>query len=141
MERIRKALVFTFDPVMYTNQSAEYRLNYSKKIIYYVLEVVGANQNITVNQTVGLLRNTIQIPEELTRSTIGSILTHMPPEDRILSVYESSKGVKHLKLTSKSFGMQKLISEQYPELLEYASPIYNNVKKKRDVNTGDGATP
>jgi hypothetical protein len=134
LEEFTKLMAFKFDAVMYSSQSAEYRLDYTNKIIYYVIEVVEANQNITVNQVCSLLRNTIQIPEELTRSTINSILTGMPPESRIFKVYESAKDIKHLKLAKNCFGIQKRIVEKFPELVDYTAPVY--IKKKREEIIG-----
>ena len=137
VDGIEKLILFKFDPVMYASQSAEYRTDYSKKIIYYVMEVVSANPNITINQACSLLRNTLQIPEELTRSTVCSILGS--EYCKIFSVYESAKDIKHLKLAKGYLTVQKQISEQYPELLQYEAPLYN--KKKREENNGAVATP
>jgi SUMO ligase MMS21 Smc5/6 complex component len=133
LEVVNRLMAFKFDPVMYSVQSAEYRLDYTNKIIYYVIEVVSANSNITINQVCSLLRNTIQIPEELTRSTIVSILK-ASSECKIFKAYESAKDIKHLQLAPGYFSIQKQIAEKFPELLEYLAPVYKK-KKREDISS------
>lgn len=129
---ILKVVAFKFDPVLYVEQEG-YVTRYTNKMIYYIIEVVNANPNITINQVCGLLRNTLQIPEDLTRSTITALIFYRG-EDKIFKVYESAKDIKHLTLAPGYFAVQKQISESCSELLGYEAPIYT--RKKREDNSG-----
>jgi hypothetical protein len=127
LEEVAKIMSFGFDSILYTD-SDDYRIHYTNKIIYYVLEVVSENSNITINQVCSLLRRTLKIPEDLTRSIVCSLLQS---EIRVLKTYESAKDIKHLTLiVSASVALQEQLTEKYPILLDYTAPIYHAPKEK-----------
>lgn len=126
-DTLDRLVALKFDPVMYKDCSA-YRLEFGNKIIYYITQIIKANSNITINQVCGLLRTTLQVPEELTRTTI-TCLVNAESGSRIIKSYESSRGVHNLNLISGYEQTLGVLEQKYPPLLEYEAPIYRRKKK------------
>jgi hypothetical protein len=118
-------MIFKFDPILYV-EHPEYPQHFSNKIIYVIIEVVSANPNITINQVCSLLRNTLQIPEELTRTIINTLLNKT---EKVFKAYEDQNEATHLTLLNQLPSIQVHLAEQYPELVQYAAPTYNRGKK------------
>lgn len=119
---MRRPNSFSFNPILSVEQS-DYIRSFSNKIIYYIIEIVQVNPGITVNQVCSLLRNTLRIPEELSRNTLGIICGS---EFGLFKTYMSERCIKHLFPQNNNDAEEVKIKLRgtYPELMRYFAPKY-----------------
>ena len=131
--KVSSTIQFNYDPILYTT-NIQYAGDFKKKIVYFLIQIVQKNPNITVNQTCSLLRNTLQIPDALTRSCLD-ILTNC----LAIKTFKETDAIVHLICNDTSICRELILL--YPELIEYQAPIYNkgnlkggSVARQMEVN-------
>jgi len=132
LSAIDKTLCFQFDPILYTDKPG-YARDYRKHIIYYILCVVEKNHNITINQICGLLRNTLQIPEDITRGVIDVLFG--ATDQKVLKKYRGAKSITtvHLRLSAGAKDLKAQLLAAYPDLDGYEAPKYESNKSRNSV--------
>jgi hypothetical protein len=119
-------LSLIFDVNAYA-KSRKYQLKYIPLMFFVIIKVVEENPSITVNQTASLLRNTLEVPDELTKK----IIVLIPKSDVVIAqylrIYATAKGARHLNVVADAETKQQwydTMIKQYPELATYAAPEY-----------------
>jgi len=120
LEDLSILLEFKYDPILYPQQ-AEYRKVYNNYLAYFILKVVEANLNITLNKLGSLLRSTLQIPEDLSRTTACVL---WGSETKMLKSYSPQPGITHIALSEDYKLYVAKLEIQHPELLRYLAPKY-----------------
>lgn len=114
----------------------EYAHSFNKKLAYLIIKVVVANSSLTINQVCGLLRKTLAVPEDLTRSVVQLLLAGSSTVAMLRS-FPTTRGAIHLNVTGNSEELASMLLElevEYPELTKYSAPLYRKgpVFKKGD---------
>jgi hypothetical protein len=139
MQALDTLLSLTYDPVAAKSNNDYMRL-YNKKLVYIVISIIEKNKSITVNQVCGLLRNTLQVPDVLTKNLIQAMLsgnTSVHNLNKIFRAFPTARGAVHLNLigdTPLLDGWKSALEEEIPELSEYIAPAYQKgpIFKKGD---------
>jgi hypothetical protein len=103
---------------------------YNKKLVYIILQIVEANTSITSNQVCGLLRNTLQVPEAMTKEVIKLMIagsSSVANMHKLLKAFPTSRGAVHLNVFASGQELKSIldaIAQEYPELLHYTAPEY-----------------
>jgi hypothetical protein len=111
-------------------ESTEYRLQYNTKLIFMILKVIERNRSITINQVCGLLRNTLQVPDSMTRTLITAMISGIDSIQnlsKILRAFPTKRGAVHLNIVGDIAMLGDWMDEllaQYPELKNYQAPVY-----------------
>ena len=121
-------LQFKFDSVLYT-EKPEYAQDYRKQIIYYILKVIDKNYNITINQLCSIIRNTLQVPEDMIRTSLNLLLANT--ESKVIKEFKQN-GITHLSLNHGAVNICEELLEAYPFLERYVAPKY---ERKKSVNS------
>lgn len=127
------SLTFKYDPILYTS-NAQYVKDFNNKTIYFILKIVQRNPNITTNQVCSLLRNTLHIPEDITRGCLTVLIN-----TSVLKAFKETNSIVHLRCNNDRLCSE--IINIYPELDMYSAPVYKrgnskggNVARQVEVN-------
>ena len=139
MQGLDTLLSLVYDPVAARN-NAEYSKTYNKKMVYIIISIIEKNKSITVNQVCGLLRNTLQIPDAITKTLINAMLagnTSVSNLNRIFRAFPTSRGAVHLNLLGDKTVLEQwkqMLESEFPELSSYTAPVYQKgpIFKKGD---------
>ena len=128
-QNLETLLLLTFDENA-NRESKDYFLTYNKKLIFIILKIVEQNKSITINQVCGLLRNTLQVPDNMTRTMVQAMLSGIDSIqnlNKVVRAFPTKRGAVHLNLVGDLIQLESWTSpllEEFPELISYSAPTY-----------------
>jgi hypothetical protein len=128
LENLNSVIAFKFDSVLYVQQEQYYK-DYNKKLLYFILDIVETNTNITVNQVCSLLRNTLNVPEDITRGTLNVLITH--PDCNLLKQYKQNDVIHLVSVKEESKKIKLELTELFSDLVQYKAPVYSKKAKSQ----------
>jgi hypothetical protein len=121
---ISRLFELNFDPILYKDNQ-EYQSSYREKACYYCLSAIGLNKGITINQLSSLLRNVLNVPLELTQSTVV-LLENADLITRYKYKKDTDTTIVHLSIKPSAEVLMEQLCTKYVELREWCVPNYRH---------------